>query len=218
MSYRHDDLEDDQPHRSGYQAPDRELTLGTGTILGIFFGLVLLCAVFFGFGYSMGNKSRPVTIPEAAAIPPSTTDFSTFKPSSGVPASAAAPSPATSKAPVEAAVNTHAPTVRTSSPAPLAPLAPKPNASVEAPAAAVPRAVPATESGLTFIVQVAAVSHPEDAELLAAALRRKGYAVNARSEAQDKLIHIQVGPFATKKEADAISQRLLTDGYKAIVK
>lgn len=215
MSYRHDDLEDDQPHRSGYQAPDRELTLGTGTILGIFFGLVLLCAVFFGFGYSMGNKSRPVTIPEAAAIPPSTTDFSTFKPSSGVPASAPAPSLATPKAPVEAAVNTHAPTVRTSSPAPLAP---KPNASVEAPAAAVPRAVPATESGLTFIVQVAAVSHPEDAELLAAALRRKGYAVNARSEAQDKLIHIQVGPFATKKEADAISQRLLTDGYKAIVK
>lgn len=215
MSYRHDDLEDDQPHRSGYQAPDRELTLGTGTILGIFFGLVLLCAVFFGFGYSMGGKSRPVPIPEAAAVPPSTTDFSTFKPSSGVPVSAPAPSPATPKAPVEAAVNTHAPTLRT---APPVPLAPKPNASVEAPAAAVPRAVPATESGLTFIVQVAAVSHPEDAELLAAALRRKGYAVNARSEAQDKLIHIQVGPFASKKEADAISQRLLTDGYKAIVK
>lgn len=215
MSYRHDDLEDDQPHRSGYQAPDREVTLGTGTILGIFFGLVLLCAVFFGFGYSMGNKSRAVPIPEAAAIPPSTTDFSTFKPSSGVPVSAPAPSPATPKAPVDAAVNTPAPTVRTASPTPLAP---KPNASVEAPAAAVPRAVPATESGLTFIVQVAAVSHPEDAELLAAALRRKGYAVNARSEAQDKLIHIQVGPFASKKEADAISQRLLTDGYKAIVK
>ncbi len=33
---------------------DREISLGTTTILGIFFALALLCAVFFGFGYSHG--------------------------------------------------------------------------------------------------------------------------------------------------------------------
>ena len=41
---------------------DREISLSTATILGIFFALALLCAVFFGFGYSMGRKSgQPAT-------------------------------------------------------------------------------------------------------------------------------------------------------------
>ena len=77
---------------------------------------------------------------------------------------------------------------------------------------------PANETGLTFTVQVAAVSHQEDADLLVAALKRKNYSVVARTEAQDKLYHIQIGPFATKKDAEAMRQRLLGDGYNAIVK
>ena len=32
---------------------DTEITLGTGKMLGLFFGLVILCAVFFGMGFSM---------------------------------------------------------------------------------------------------------------------------------------------------------------------
>ena len=41
---------------------DREISLGTTTILGIFFALALICAVFFGFGYSMGRRSaQPAT-------------------------------------------------------------------------------------------------------------------------------------------------------------
>ena len=32
-----------------------EITLSTASLLGIFFGLVLVCGVFFGFGYSMGR-------------------------------------------------------------------------------------------------------------------------------------------------------------------
>ncbi len=32
-----------------------EVTLSTASLLGIFFGLVLVCGVFFGFGYSMGR-------------------------------------------------------------------------------------------------------------------------------------------------------------------
>lgn len=68
------------------------------------------------------------------------------------------------------------------------------------------------------MVQIAAVSHQEDATLLVGALKSKGYAVSARTEPQDKLFHIQVGPFATKKDADTMRQRLLADGYNAIVK
>ena len=36
---------------------DTEIALGTRSLLGIFFGLVLVCAVFFGLGYSVGRGS-----------------------------------------------------------------------------------------------------------------------------------------------------------------
>ncbi len=68
------------------------------------------------------------------------------------------------------------------------------------------------------MVQVAAVSHQEDANLLLGALRARGYAVSARTNTGDHFIHVQVGPFRDKKEADAMRQRLLADGYNAIVK
>ena len=35
---------------------------------------------------------------------------------------------------------------------------------------------------------------------------------------QDKLLHVQVGPFTNRKDAEAMRQRLLNDGYNAIVK
>ena len=35
---------------------DTEITLGTGRMLALFFGLVLVCAVFFAVGFSLGRK------------------------------------------------------------------------------------------------------------------------------------------------------------------
>ena len=68
-------------------------------------------------------------------------------------------------------------------------------------------------------MQIAAISgtHKDDADLLVNALRSKGYQVTERTEA-DKLIHIQVGPYATKADAEAMRERLIVDGYNAIVK
>ena len=40
---------------------DTEITLGTGKMLVLFFGLVALCAVFFGMGYSLGKSSAKPT-------------------------------------------------------------------------------------------------------------------------------------------------------------
>jgi len=69
------------------------------------------------------------------------------------------------------------------------------------------------------VVQVAAMSHQEDADVVALDLKRRGYTVAIRHEPQDKLFHVQIGPFAGKKEADAMRQRLQADGYNnAIVK
>ena len=68
------------------------------------------------------------------------------------------------------------------------------------------------------MVQVAAVSHREDADLLVGALKARGYTVSARPTAGDNFIHVQVGPFSNKKDAEAMRQRLLSDGYNALLK
>ena len=41
---------------------DTEIVLGTGKLLAIFFGLVILCGTFFGLGYSVGHSSSPMAI------------------------------------------------------------------------------------------------------------------------------------------------------------
>jgi cell division septation protein DedD len=50
------------------------------------------------------------------------------------------------------------------------------------------------------------------------ALKKDGYAIVVRHEPQDQLLHIQIGPFATRKDAEAMRQRVLADGFNAIVK
>src|SRR4051794_41069997 len=49
---------------------DADLTLGIGSLLSIFFGVVLICGIFFGFGYSMGRRNAHATI-APATLPPS---------------------------------------------------------------------------------------------------------------------------------------------------
>src|SRR5512140_2602982 len=46
---------------------DTEVTLGTGRLLALFFGLVVVCALFFSVGFSLGRKSTPAV--EASAPP-----------------------------------------------------------------------------------------------------------------------------------------------------
>lgn len=237
MSHLLDDDDDDLHGRQNH----RELTLSTGAVLGIFFGLVLLCALFFAFGYNMGHRSSPpvVAATDTSDTPSSSANFGAFKPAAGSPAghSPAANPPAS--APVS---KTEEPDDSEDS-APVAKTPPHTatttTTTAAQPAAAAPKLVPASEpapashpappppsappsptvvANGAFVVQVAAVSHQEDANLLVGALQRRGYVVAARSVPQDKLIHIQVGPYGNHKDADIIRQKLLTDGYNAIVK
>jgi cell division septation protein DedD len=68
-------------------------------------------------------------------------------------------------------------------------------------------------------VQVAAVSRQEDAESLVEALKKKQYpAFTANNDSIDKFYHVQVGPYADIKEAEAMRARLIGDGYNPIVK
>jgi cell division septation protein DedD len=199
---------------------DRELTLSTGAILGIFFGFVLVCGLFFGFGYKMGSHKAPSA--EAATAENSPTpaaNFAGFKPAAGssegdsaaVSAKSVDPDPAGTPAAADSSGNA----ATTAADAPVVRDNPTGSDRTTSPVD------PASESPVTagsFVVQVAAVSHQEDAELLVNALRTRGYPVSAHTEPQDKFFHIQVGPFNNRKDTDAAKQRLLADGYQPIVK
>ena len=54
--------------------------------------------------------------------------------------------------------------------------------------------------------------------MLRGSLQRRGYAVAIHQGTQDQLLHVQIGPLASKKEAEDMKKRLITDGYNAIVK
>jgi cell division septation protein DedD len=56
------------------------------------------------------------------------------------------------------------------------------------------------------------------ADILNSSLQKKGYTVTAGCEPQDKLLHVQIGPFTDRKDAEAMRQRVLADGFNAIVK
>jgi DedD protein len=81
------------------------------------------------------------------------------------------------------------------------------------------RATPVTGPG-TFVVQIAALSREDDAVALAGALRKKSYNVFVVNNpiTNDKLYHVQVGPFASLLEADAMKLKLTGEGYNPIVK
>jgi cell division septation protein DedD len=270
---------DTNEHPAQEERQDKEFTLSTASLLGIFFALVLVCGVFFGFGYSMGRRSgaekstdksadksdiksgsAPVaanatttvanqtnsdtmTKPSASqqAPPPVVAAFSTpsapAQPERTVTQSSVADSPQTpvKKAATADTVSGTEPAVSLPRPSPAKrpaaeaavvppskPLTTVASTSVTAPVAAssptTSQAASQAAAGQPTIVQIAAVSHQEDADVLIAALKKRGYNVAVRHEPQDQLMHVQVGPFTNRADAVAMRSKLLSDGYNAILK
>jgi DedD protein len=191
---------------------DTEITLGTGKLLVLFFGLVGICALFFALGYSLGRKSEPALAAASAAVAPQTTP-GTGKASSG---------------PTTAPPMTFYKSVEQKDANPeLTPAADGKTETTAGPANTTPaQTPPSTASDPTttlptagYFVQVAAVSKQEDADSLVDALKKKQYpAFVADAVTTDKLFRVQLGPFADIKDAEAMRARLIADGYSPILK
>lgn len=178
---------------------DTEITLGTGKMLALFFGLVILCAIFFGMGYSMGRssvKAGPELLPSPSGARPAAVNQ-------------AVPAPATTAKPQEPEPSAQSSPASDNSSAANAPQPP----SVPDPAGAQPPA-----AGTGYFVQVAAVSKQEDAEALVEALKARQYQALIGNQPSDKLFHVQVGPFTDIKDAEAMRSKLVNDGYNPILK
>lgn len=178
---------------------DTEITLGTGKMLALFFGLVILCAIFFGMGYSMGRssvKAGPELLPSPSGARPSAVN-------QAVPAPATA---AKTPEPEQSAQNSPA------SDNPSTANATQPSSAPDQAGAQPPA------PGTGYFVQVAAVSKQEDAEALVEALKARQYQALIANQPSDKLFHVQVGPFADIKDAEAMRSKLVSDGYNPILK
>jgi DedD protein len=210
---------DNEMHDDDSGEREREISLGTSTILGIFFALALVCAAFFGFGYSLGRHASQATAPPPVAKSDESADTSAGSPFDHFKsAPAKAPQPDTSTS--DAADTTQDPPRVVV--APNAAKTPPPAHNVAFPvpstAAAAPTTAPTVASG-QFVVQVSAPSHQGDADNLVAMLKRKGYTAYIRKEPQDSLLHVQIGPFATHKDAEAMRVRVAADTpYKPFIK
>jgi pilus assembly protein CpaC len=68
------------------------------------------------------------------------------------------------------------------------------------------------------MVEIMASSHESDADAMVAALKRHGYDVAVNRNPADPLLHLDIGPFTNKGEAELMRQRLLRDGYNATIK
>ena len=191
---------------------DTEITLGTGKLLVLFFGLVGICALFFALGYSLGRKSEPAITTASAAVLPQTVPGSS-KTNGG---SATTPPMTFYKSVEQKDANpqltpaTDAKTDTAAAPA---------NAAAAQAAPNTPDPTTTLPTASSYFVQVAAVSKQEDADSLVDALKKKQYpALIAAPVPTDKLFRVQVGPFSDVKDAEAMRTKLIADGYSPILK
>ena len=227
---------------------DTEITLGVGKLLGLFFLLAAICGIFFSIGYSLGKSSgreqalndQPAPTSVSADTAPST---SANKPAAAV-AAKQEDTTASSDAADKGASNSNltfynavkqndngsqTATGDTKPAAAQKPEAPKVVEAAAQPAKTevagarsadvIPHTSPVTGPG-TIVVQIAAVSREDDAVALAGALRKKNYNVFVVNNpiTNDKFYHVQVGPFSTVAEAEAMKAKLVAEGYNPIIK
>ncbi len=186
---------------------DTEITLGTGKMLALFFGLVALCAVFFGMGFSLGRSSVRIASPDVPAATSVTTGGQ--RPSAVKTTNTTTPADMTFYKAVESKDGNSQPAVKEAA-------ADAPETT--APAAAATPDPAAPPSSNSYYVQVAAVSKAEDAAALVDALKKKQYPAFSTNTPTDKLIHVQVGPYPDIKDAELMRGKLVSDGYNPILK
>ena len=189
------------------QEEEFELVLGNKQLLSLFFVVVVLFAIFFSFGYtvgfSRGQQDRVTAAASNAAAEPQATDVR-------IPDTLLedAPKPQADLAPA---------------PAPVKPEPPEPAArAAPLPEKATAPATPAAATGVQIVrgihVQVAALRVRSDAQLLVSKLKAKKYPVALYDQGRDGWHRVVVGPFASVDKAKAAQSRLRADGLQTILR
>jgi DedD protein len=207
-------MEDDfnaEELRPGFYRDDAELTLGPAVMVGIAIGLLSLCGLCFWLGYWMGGRgvhNAPVVVQPAPAPATAPAASPTAKPAAAPKKTSQRQAAEVSLPAREAAGTSASGAIQDRSSL---------GANSAAPAVKAALAAGGTAPELALMVQIAAVSQQEDADVLVAALRKRGYAVSVRRDPVDNKFRVQVGPFTNRSDADTMRRKLVNDGYNASV-
>ena len=216
---------------------EQEKGLSTSSLVLLFLLGVVVCAVFFSFGFLLGYRERSSTnaaevervtptgdVPPAVNQAPAKEDSSARQDANPVSVGSTAPPPeaesdqkgrnvaSSTKASAKEGGGVAAPAAAEA--APPAPSHGSLEAQVSAP----------TRQAATWIgaLQVAALQNRQDAEALVKVLKERGYPVFIVSpedaHANDNLFRVRVGPFTSRDEEEKTRQELETEGFKPFVK
>jgi len=201
--------------RSPNRRPDTVITMGPMLMLVLSAGLVLVCGFFFFLGYSIGGHGshppapsqtqQPATVSSATAE----ADSGQSAGSQGLPGAPQGGQAGTVSQPPQGAVSSAA----TEDPASLSSL----SAAKQADNPALSSQPLPTQPPSVFMVQIAAVSEQQDADVLVSALRKHSYPVTVQRDPADSLLHVRIGPYTSIDNANTMRQKLLNDGYNAVV-
>jgi DedD protein len=204
--------------RRGSRGVDR--VLESRHLIGLFVGVVILCAVFFSLGYVMGRSQYAAAV-QAAYAPGRgvvvATDREKLSPREITPAPAG-------DWDIYANKNNN----QLEKPAPAAKPAWQPAPSIAMNSVKLPAAEPRAGRSAslpvrkalsgTIILQVAAVMRQGDALAMADALQRKKFPSFVVAPSTDNFYRVQVGPYPDEHAADNAKSALDRAGFKAIVK
>jgi len=180
-----------------------EMTLENRHLLGVFFAVVLLCAIFFTLGFVLGRNQLAAKAPASPAQ----------KPSAQAPAASPAPDDLSFYERVEG--KPPAETLPATKPPAAKPAEPKPTTTA-AKAAAAP-AKPAAPKE-TYYLQVAAVTQEAEAQRLVGELKKRGFSSVIIPPSADHFYRVQVGPLESAELAESAKARLEAQGYRQILK
>jgi DedD protein len=205
-------------------------------LIGLFVGVVILCAVFFTLGYVMGRSHlsaavqadtgaivaavdrqpvHPKAKADANVAPEPEWDFYASQNNNHLEKPQPAPSPAAAPEPKRSAEKPLVAANRSVEPsAGITPLGPPPSRAATRPV----KMVAPKMTGSSVLLQVAAVTHQGDAMAMADALQRKRFPSFVIPPSGDGFYRVQVGPYPDERSAENARGALDRAGFKAIIK
>jgi DedD protein len=199
---------------------DGDRSIGSRHILGLFFGVVVLCCIFFTLGYVMGRDQARVggrgeppakSATAETGTPPGWSVSTPASGDTGKGAGSATPSPGSDAG---ASSKPAAPPAKSAAAAAPAKTAPE----TKKPAGAMGKFEPPLIPRGAIVLQIAALTKDQDALAMAGALQEKGFPAFVLTPGADNFYRVQVGPYADAKSADQAKRALEHEGFNPIVK
>jgi DedD protein len=210
---------------------NQEQGASTGSLLGAFFAVVVLCAVCFSLGFFLGyRQGHPAGALTTEQVPPASDLPSAVNPPASAPSSRGTtgseggapaqsnPAAASESQPAESDISP----VRSSAAAPAGP------GDQEASSSQTPEALDSSESVTAarvspgLLVQVAAVTNQQDAANMVSVLKSKNYPALVltppQARAKDGFYRVVAGPYRTRTEAEKARKDLIAEGFKPFIR